>query len=236
MMRIHALTHVPFEGPAGIADWANARGHALTLTPVYSGGALPNPAEFDWLVVMGGPMGVQDDIEYPWLAAEKRLIGEAIAAGKTVIGVCLGAQLIAAALGARVYRNPEKEIGWFPIEFTDAGQASSIVGFLPPRMQVFHWHGDTFDLPPGAVHLARSDVCEQQAFLCDGRVLGLQCHLESTPQSVADIVANCADEILPAAHVQSAERLLAADADDYALINGALFGMLDRLPVADESL
>ena len=228
-MRIHTLTHVPFEGPAGIADWANARGHALTLTPVYSGGALPDPAGFDWLVVMGGPMGVQDDIEYPWMAPEKRLIGEAIAAGKNVIGICLGAQLIAAALGARVYRNPEKEIGWFPIEFTDAGQSSPIVGFLPPRIQVFHWHGDTFDLPPGAVHLARSDVCEQQVFLYDGRVLGLQCHLESTPRSVADIVANCADELQPAASVQSAQRLLSADADDYALINGALFGMLDRL-------
>jgi GMP synthase-like glutamine amidotransferase len=228
-MRIHTLTHVPFEGPAGIADWASARGHSIALTALYAGGSLPDPSGFDWLVVMGGPMSIQDDVDYPWLVAEKRLIGEAIAAGKTLVGVCLGAQLIAATLGARVYRNPEKEIGWFPIELTDAGRDSPVVGFLPPQIQVFHWHGDTFDLPPTAVHLARSAACEQQVFLYDRRVLGLQCHLESTPQSVADIVANCADEILPATYVQNAERLLAAGDEDYVQINEALFGILDRL-------
>ncbi len=229
-MRIHALTHVPFEGPAGIADWANARGHSMTLTPLYEeSDDLPDPAGFDWLVVMGGPMSIHDEVEYPWLVTEKRLIGETIAAGKTVIGVCLGAQLIAEALGARVYRNPEKEIGWFPIELTEAGRTSPVSGFLAPRIQAFHWHGETFDLPPGAIHLARSAVCEQQAFLYEGRVLGLQCHLESTPRSVADLVAHCADEIVPADHVQSTERLLAAQADDYARLNGALVGILDRL-------
>lgn len=232
-MRMHVLTHVPFEGPAGIAAWAHARGHSLTQTLVSSGDGWPDLAGFDWLAVMGGPMGVQDTADYPWLVAEKRYIHDAIAAGKTVIGVCLGAQLIAAALGARVYRNPQKEIGWFPIEFTAAGQASAIVGHLAPRIQVFHWHGDTFDLPSGAVQLARSEVCEQQVFLYDGRVLGLQCHLESTPQSVADIVVHCADELRPAAFVQSAERLLATSAHDYAQLQDALFGILDRLPDAD---
>ena len=230
-MRLHCLQHVPFEGPAGIADWATRRGHTMTTTHLYAGEPLPNQAAFDWLVVMGGPMGVQDETDYTWLVPEKRFIGASIAVGKTVIGVCLGAQLIAETLGARVSRNPQKEIGWFPIELTEAGQSSPIFGFLPSVFQVYHWHGDTFDLPPGAVHLARSAACAQQAFLYDRHVLGLQCHLESTPQSVADIVRHCADEIIPAAHVQTAERKLAASEQDYMRINAALSGILDRLAV-----
>ncbi len=229
-MRIHCLTHVPFEGSAVIADWARRRGDTLSLTPVFEGQGLPRPTDFDWLIVMGGPMGVHDEAEHPWLAAEKRFLGEAIAAGKTVVGICLGAQLIAHALGAAVHPNPEREIGWFPIELTEAGRSSSVLGFLPDRIQVFHWHGDTFELPPGAIHLARSAACSQQVFLYDGRVLGLQCHLESTPEGVADLLAHCAEEIEPrSTSVQSAERMLAADAHDYARIHGALFGILDRL-------
>jgi GMP synthase-like glutamine amidotransferase len=228
-MRIQCIQHVPFEGPAAIAHWADARGHDLALTPLYDGVDPPRPEDFDWLVVMGGPMGVQDASIYPWLVEEKSRIAEAIAAGKTLVGVCLGAQLIAEALGARVYPNREKEIGWMPVEVTEAGRLSPLFGFLPPTFQVFHWHGDTFDPPAGAVHLARSAPCEQQSFLYDGRVLGLQFHLESTPESVAAIVAQCADEIVPAPHIQSAQRMLSAGPEDYARLRDALFGILDRL-------
>jgi len=229
-MRIHCLQHVPFEGPFGIADWADARGHSVTVTPLYAGVPPPDPADFDWLVIMGGPMGVVDEPQFPWLVPEKALIRASIAAGKTVVGVCLGAQLIAEVLGARVYRNPEKEIGWLPIELTAAGQASAVCGFLPPSLTVFHWHGDTFDLPAGAVQLARSAACAQQAFLYGGRVLGLQFHLESTPQSVAGLCAECADELVPGPHVQTAARMLTASPAGYARLNVALFGILDRLP------
>jgi GMP synthase-like glutamine amidotransferase len=228
-MRIHCLTHVPFEGPAGIADWAQARRHALTVTPLYAGYPPPDAASYDWLVVMGGPMGVGDEAAYPWLVVEKRAIRDAIDAGKTVLGVCLGAQLIAEVLGARVYRNAHPEIGWMSIELTPEALESPLFGFLPPSLQVFHWHGDTFDLPPGAVHLARSGACAHQAFSCAGRVLGLQFHLESTPASVRDLVTHCADEIRPAPYVQGAERMLAAAPEEYRAINGALFGILDRL-------
>ena len=117
-----------------------------------------------------------------------------------------------------------------PIQLTDAGRASALFGFLPPSLSVFHWHGDTFDLPAGAVHLARSAACVHQAFLYEGRVLGLQFHLESTPESVAGIVAACADELVPGPYVHDAARILAADAEDFARINQALFGLLDRLP------
>jgi len=230
-MRIHCLQHVPFEGPAGIEDWAARKGYPVTTPPLFGHGRPPDIEGFDWLVVMGGPMGVQDGADYPWMANEKALIGAAIAAGKTVIGVCLGAQLIATALGACVYRNAHREIGWFPIELTDQGQASDLFAFLPQRFQVFHWHGDTFDLPDGAIHLAYSEGCRHQAFLYADRVLGLQFHLESTPTSVADLVANCADEIIPGSYVQDAERMRAATGEDYyARINQALFGILDRLP------
>jgi GMP synthase-like glutamine amidotransferase len=228
-MRIQCLTHVPFEGPAGIADWAQARGHGIDVAPLYAGAVPPGPATYDWLVVMGGPMGVADEDAFPWLVPEKQAIRDAVGAGKTVVGICLGAQLIAEVLGGRVYRNAHREIGWMPIELTPEGLESPLVRFLPQSLQVLHWHGDTFDLPPGAVHLARSDACPHQAFLYDGRVLGLQFHLESTPTSVQDLVTQCAEELRPGPFVQSAERILSAGPEDYGRINGALFGVLDRL-------
>jgi GMP synthase-like glutamine amidotransferase len=229
-MRIHCLKHVPFEGPAGIGDWAARNGHEVSTTPLFERRELPNQGDFEWLVLMGGPMGVRDEPDYPWMETEKAFLREAIGSGKTVVGVCLGAQLIADALGASVYRNAHKEIGWLPIELTEQGRASGPFTLLPERIEVFQWHGDTFELPDGAVHLARSDGCEHQAFLYDGRVLGLQFHLESTPVSVADLVSNCADEITPGRYVQDAERMLAATQADYVRINRALSGILDRLP------
>jgi GMP synthase-like glutamine amidotransferase len=228
-MRIHVLQQVHFEGPAAIGDWAARKGYPINTTRMFEQTDLPEQDDLDWLVVMGGPMGIHDEAEHPWLAREKEFLREAIAAGKTVVGICLGAQLIADALGARVYPNEHSEIGWLPIELTRQGQASRLLVFLPHRFEVFHWHGDTFDIPEGATHLAFSEGCQHQAFLYEGRVLGLQFHLESTPASVADLVANCADEIVPGEYVQDAERMLAATEGDYVRVNQALFGILDQL-------
>jgi GMP synthase-like glutamine amidotransferase len=207
----------------------------MTGTQLYAGEELPRQADFDWLVVMGGPMGVYDEGEHPWLVTEKAFLLETIAAQKPVVGVCLGAQLIAEVLGGRVFRNLYKEIGWFHIHLTDEGSRSPLCDAVPQQLEVFHWHGDTFDLPPGAVHLARSNGCAHQAFLYQGRVLGLQFHLESTPDSVRQIVTAGADELESARYVQSAERILAATTEDYTRINQALFGILDRLPVHAET-
>jgi GMP synthase-like glutamine amidotransferase len=229
-MRIHVLQHVPFEGPAAIAQWAERRGYPLALSRLYAGDPLPVLDDFDRLVVMGGPMSVGDTDAYPWLAPERALIAEAVAGGKSVVGVCLGAQLIAAALGARVYRNAQKEIGWLPVRLTAEAGALDLCDGLPVEQTVFHWHGDTFDLPAGTVHLAESEGCANQAFLVDGRVLGLQFHLESTPESVAAICAHCADEIQPDRYVQTVAEMRAADPDLFAGIGRTLEVLLDRLP------
>ena len=229
-MRIQVLQHVPFEGPAGIADWAASRGHPLTITHLYRGDTLPALDTFDRLAVMGGPMGIYDEQDHPWLVPEKAFLAAAIQAGKTIVGVCLGAQLLADCLSARVIHNAHKEIGWLPIELTPEALADPVFGPLAPGLTVYHWHGDTFPLPPGAVHLARSAGCEHQAFLHLGRVLGLQFHIETTPESLAALVTHCADEIVPGPYVQDAATMLAAGPEDYARINAALFGVLDRLP------
>lgn len=231
MKRSHitCLQHVPFEGPAAIADWAARRGHAMSITRLFEQAPLPKASDIDWLLVMGGPMGVHDEDQHPWLAAEKRFIAECIAAGKRVVGVCLGAQLIADALGARVYRHEQPEIGWFPISLTEAGRSAPRLAHWPSTLDVFHWHGDTFELPAGAVHLARSANCEHQIFLHGDRVLGLQCHLEVTPESVRDILVHCADEIRPGPCVQSAEQIARTGARDLGAIHDALFDLLDRL-------
>ena len=230
-MRIHVLQHVMFEGPSRIADWAVDRGHAVTVSHLYAGDPLPALGSYDRLVIMGGPMGVADEDAHSWLAPEKERIAGAIEAGRSVVGICLGAQLIAEALGARVYRNREREIGWFPIELTDAARGTGLCDGLPTRLTAFHWHGDTFDLPAGAVQLARSEGCEQQAFLYRERVLALQCHLEATPQGVENLARHCANELAPGRYVQTAAQMQAAAAGDYAAIDAALMTILDRLPL-----
>jgi GMP synthase-like glutamine amidotransferase len=231
-MRIHCLQHAPFEGPARIAHWAAARGHALSVSHLYTGDPLPALDRFERLIVLGGPMSVSDEAEHSWLAHEKARIEDAILAGKSVVGICLGAQLIAEVLGARVYRNADKEIGWLPVALTEAGRASRLCQDLPLEQQVFHWHGDTFELPQDAVHLARSAACAQQAFLFDGRVLALQFHLEATPESVDAICTHCAEEIVPARYVQTAEQMRAANAGLFHGIHRTLATLLDRLPIA----
>ena len=190
-IRIHWFQHVPFEGLGCIEQWATEKGHALSVTRFHRDEPLPRIGEIDWLVVMGGPMNIYEESEYPWLAREKQFIGQAIRSGKVVLGICLGAQLIAGFLGARVTPNAHKEIGWFPLELTPEAVASPLFDFLPHRLTAFHWHGDTFALPRGALRIARSEACENQAFLYDGRVVGLQFHLEFTPQSLAAILPNC---------------------------------------------
>jgi GMP synthase-like glutamine amidotransferase len=228
-MKIHWFQHVPFEGLGAIEVWLTARGHTLTATRFWAGETAPADTNgFDWLIVMGGPMNIYQYRDHPWLKAEKRVIRDAVAAGKRVLGVCLGAQLIADALGGKVYQNAEREIGWFPVTAVPEGKGAALE--FPGETVVFHWHGDTFSLPPGAVWLARSQACEHQAFAVGARVLGLQFHLEMTPEDVARIAKECADELTAGKWVQSAQAMTARAPQETGA--GALLGrLLARLEV-----
>lgn len=223
-MRAHCLQHIAVEGPAYIAEWLAAGGHELTVTRLFEGEALPDPSAVDLLVVMGGPMGANDDATVPWLAAEVAFIREVIEAGTPVLGVCLGAQLVARALGAAVHPNPELEIGWFPVR--SVSPASDDVFSFPAELTVFHWHSDTFELPEGAVLLASSDACANQAFQYGDRVIALQCHLEVTPVAVAGMTYVFAEHLRPAPHVQSEDEILEAPCVGYAVSNALVSEVL----------
>jgi len=226
--RIHWFQHVPFEGLGIIESWLTARGCAPTVTRFYANDPLPKIDAIDRLIVMGGPMGVYDQNRYPWLKDEIACISEAIAAGKTVLGICLGAQLIAAALGARVYPNAHKEIGWFPVTLTERGRRSPLLKGFPPEWSAFHWHGDTFDLPPGSKQLITSVACPHQAFSHGDRVIGLQCHLEITPSGVTALIEHCGHELVPGPYIQSAGQLQ-APSDRFKSIHRWMNALLDHL-------
>jgi len=194
-MKIHTLQHVPFEGLGQIQTWADSQKHTVNATRLFQDDKLPALDAFDLLIIMGGPMGANDDSRFPWMKREKLFIEEAIRREKRVLGVCLGAQLIASVLGAKVYPNREKEIGWFPIELDPPGVRGTALSKLDQRSVVFHWHGDTFDIPKNAAHLARSRACENQAFALGPHVIALQFHLEVTLPQIEKLVMNCAGDL-----------------------------------------
>jgi GMP synthase-like glutamine amidotransferase len=227
-VRVHYLQHVPFEGVGAIAGWAAARGHSLSCTEMAVSPPPPTSA-FDFLVIMGGPMNIYQEREYPWLRQEKALISAAVAEGKLVLGVCLGAQLLADALSGPVTRGAQPEIGWYPVELTKAGRRSVVFRRLPERFVALHWHGDTFAIPAGAIHAASSAACANQAFeSMGGRVVGIQFHLEETRASLADLVDKARDELVEGPWIASAEDLLAPPAP-FEESNRLLFTLLDGM-------
>jgi GMP synthase (glutamine-hydrolysing) len=207
-LRIHWLQHVPFEGLGSIDSWVVRSGHRLNGTRMWTGDPLPAVTDIDWLIVMGGPMGVADQDRFPWLVREKRFIQDCLAAERRVLGICLGAQLVAEALGAAVAPNGRREIGWFPVRFDTAACAAEGWTVFPETLPVFHWHGDRFEIPPGGRLLAESDACDRQAFSRGRRVLGLQFHLETTPDAAVALIEHCRDELTKGTFIQSAEQML----------------------------
>lgn len=207
-MHAHYLQHVPFEGLGSIEAWLREKQYEISSTRFFEGENPPRPVDVDLVVALGGPMSANDEDEFPWLAREKEFLRQCIQLGKPVVGICLGAQLIANATGARVYRNRYKEIGWFPVQGIPS-TSNSLFSF-PPVFEAFHWHGETFDLPEGAICLARSEACENQAFQLGRFVIGLQFHLETTTETVQAMLSHCSAELLPSTYVQSESVILEA--------------------------
>ncbi len=226
-MRAHYLQHVPFEDLGSIKPWLENAGYNLSSTQFFNFWTLPEIEALDLLVVMGGPMSVNNESEHPWLVKEKAFIRSVIEAGKPVLGICLGAQLIANSMGGEVFSNSVKEIGWFPVQSVVSINPS--VFQFPEETVVFHWHGETFSLPKGAVRLAESKGCKNQAFQIDSNVIGLQFHLETTPASAQAIVENCIDELVEGEYIQSKAQILSVSQEHYLSINSLMGKILEHL-------
>lgn len=221
---IHWLQHVPFEGLGSMETWLTEQGHDLFCTRLWAGDTLPPPDSFAALIVMGGPMGIYDHEEYPWLPDEKAFLSKVVKREIPILGICLGAQLLADVLGAEVTANWEKEIGWFSVQSTQ-DIPPSLAAIFPKEMKVFHWHGDTFSLPEDSVCIFESTACKNQAFLYKEYVLGLQFHLETTRDSAATLIDNCRDELVRSPWIMSEKEML-NQKDAFRTINDCMHKLL----------
>ncbi len=202
-MRVHVLQHVKSEGMGSMTEWFLDKGAVINTTRVDLLHALPDIKDIDWLVIMGGPMSVYEENKYPWLQAEKRFIRQAIDNNIRVLGICLGGQLIANAMGAKVYANSQQEIGWFPIRKTH-----EIASWLSSDNPLLCWHGDCFDLPENAVSFAASDITTHQGFCLGSRVWALQFHIEAK-QGTIEVFYRVSGSALPEGnYVQTLDELV----------------------------
>lgn len=228
-MRIHWLQHAEHEDLGCIAPWLAARGHGETVTRLQCGETPPAPAAYDWLIVMGGPMNIYEHAAYPWLVAEKQAIRAALKAEKRVLGICLGAQLIADQLGGPVVRNTESEVGWHAINTSAAGRTVPPFKGFPASFTAFHWHGDTFVMPPDTQPLMASEACANQAFAQGSRVAGIQFHLEVTAANARDWFLT--EQPKPARYVQAPKAIL-AELPHFAGNNRLMLKLLENLEAA----
>jgi GMP synthase-like glutamine amidotransferase len=207
-MHIHYFQHDHFEDLGFIGEWAAARSFTTSVTRFDLGGKLPAHDSYDWLVVLGGKMGVYESDKYPWIAGELKFIKQAIKHGKIVLGICLGSQMLAAALGARVYKNDEPEMGFFPVVFNENAHNDNVFGHFPKSLKVMHMHSDTFDLPKGAVNMATSEVTRCQAFRYGVNVFALQFHFEVTETNAPDFIREVTPELVPGRMVLEPDDML----------------------------
>ena len=232
-MHIHFIIHEHFEAPGAYEIWGKSRGCSLSYTRVYQGDPLPEElGGTDLLIIMGGPQSpATTREECPWFdaQAEKALISSAIEAGKTVIGVCLGSQLIGEALGAAFCHSPEKEIGKFPVRLTDAGKANPLFEGFGSVLNVGHWHNDMPGLTPQAKVLAYSEGCPRQIVQYSERVYGFQCHMELTPEVVELLIEHSQNDLRRAGEFRFVETAEKLRSHDYREMNQVLFSFLDKL-------
>ncbi|MBF2392616.1 type 1 glutamine amidotransferase [Listeria marthii] len=222
-MIIDVLQHVPHEGPGLIANWAKENQHQLKIHLLFEENAhVPNDSDF--LIVLGGPMGINDTAEFAWLADERVLIKRLSEQNKPIFGVCLGAQQIAATFGSEITVNKEKEVGWFPVKRT-----SDKLLFFPESLHVFHWHQDTFSLPEGATRLFASEGCLNQAFLYAENIIGLQFHFEMEKAGIETILQIDEEFITPGQYVQSLAEMRVEDVpeDNKQMLEAILDYLID---------
>ncbi|MCI6872841.1 MULTISPECIES: type 1 glutamine amidotransferase [Hallerella] len=221
-METYIFQHVAFEGPGAILPYLESKGYHVHLVKLYAGDLVPSSLDVDFAVLMGGPMSALEEDKYPFMVEEKQLCRELFAADKPVLGVCLGAQIMANAFFAPIRQNPEKEIGFYPVTFEN--------GFT---VNAFHWHGETFDIPEYAESIAYSEACRNQGFKM-GRSLGLQFHLETTAESLNSLLENCAEELeaalsAKAKYVQSKSQILETAKTALPELNAAMTELLDAM-------
>jgi GMP synthase-like glutamine amidotransferase len=225
-MNVHVLQHIPVEGIGSIESWLQSRKAKVSRTLFFEEPVLPKPDGMDFVIVMGGTMSVNEEDRLPWLAAEKEWLRQILKKDIPVLGVCLGAQLIASALGAKVHPNSLQEIGWFPVE----GVSTTNGAFrFPDRFGSFHWHGETFDLPDGADRIAQTEACRNQAFQIGRRIIGLQFHLEFTKGLLSGLINDFGRHIKPGPYVQSPAELLDMPEEHFRNANRLLDDVLDYL-------
>ena len=226
-MRVHWLQHAEHEGLGCIAPWLVRRGFDVTHTALHRGATPPPARNLDWLIVMGGPMNIYEEGRYPWLAAEKELIRDACVTKKKILGICLGAQLLADVLGGPVTRNYESEIGFFDVVLDKEADRTGLFTDFPIIFPAFHWHGDTFAYPPGATGLMKSAACARQGYVWGGgQAVGLQFHLEVQLEDAREWLRE--DPPKPARYVQPAAEIL-RDPELFALNNRLMLALLERM-------
>jgi GMP synthase (glutamine-hydrolysing) len=197
MPQITCFQHVDCEGPGSLAPLFKSLDIELKLLKPFKGDAVPENLG-DGLLILGGPMGVYEEAQYPWMTGELNAIQKALATSLPVLGICLGSQMLAHAAGAQVFRGALPEVGWRPIHLTTDGKKDPLLEGLPDEFNVFHWHGDTFTLPEGAQLLAGSDWFPHQIFKIGAKAYGFQCHLEVTEAMVKEWAKLYAKELVPA--------------------------------------
>jgi GMP synthase-like glutamine amidotransferase len=219
-MKIHCLQHLKNDTLGNIGTWISLKGHSLTKTLLYEKPVFPEPEEFDLLLIMGGTMSVYQEEDFPWLKSEKEFVKNVIDAGKPILGSCFGAQMLAEVLGGKVTRNRFKEIGWHRVKvlagrkLKNRGEKSSellsseLLSGLFSEFTAFMWHGDTFEIPEGAIKLFESEACPNQGFLYGEHILGLQFHPEADRQWIGNLIEDSGHELVEGKYIQSKEEIL----------------------------
>lgn len=230
-MKMLIITHASFEKPGSILTWAEKHNHTINEVKPYLGEMIPDVSSYDFIVVMGGPQSPLEIDKAPYLLDEITAIKEAIKLNKRLVGVCLGAQLIGEALGAKTERSPNREIGCYPLEMLEAANNDPVFGTMPKLLDVMHWHSDMPGIAEGATLIAKSAGCPRQIYRYGDRIYGFQCHFELTKTLVTSMIESCPDDLKPAQYVMTKEQLMNIN---YAEINARMDSVLDYLAQVPE--